>query len=146
MFKWDGKIEFKLAEVKGKDNAEMTLERVSKTFRKGITKASGYIKHDLRQLMDESIETYQAIDTGALKNSLHIKDDLLPNKAIWTVTYTAPYASFVHYGGMMLPYNNPHANMVYIPGRPWVEKGFAEADLGQLIERGVEEAWKLEFG
>lgn len=36
------------------------------------------------------------------------------------VTYGAPYANLVHNGGYILPYGNPNARPVYLPGRPWV--------------------------
>ena len=37
------------------------------------------------------------------------------------VSYIAPYANLVHYGGYIRPYGNKSARPVYLPGRPWID-------------------------
>ncbi len=65
--------------------------------------------------------TRDIYDTGGLYASqkLNISHQVTQSKL--TITYSAPYASLVHYGGYIRPYGNKNANTVLIPARPWVE-------------------------
>lgn len=56
------------------------------------------------------------IDTGELLRSQNVS---ATSKQIM-ITYSVPYAAFVHYGGYMIPYNNKNARPVYISPRPWI--------------------------
>lgn len=60
--------------------------------------------------------TRDIVDTGELLNSQSVKF----NGNEIEISYSAPYAQFVHEGGYMQPYGNPNAETVYIPGRPWI--------------------------
>lgn len=55
-------------------------------------------------------------DTGRLASSGGVTVEGLS----LVVTYGAPYARLVHDGGYILPYGNPNARPVYMPGRPWI--------------------------
>jgi hypothetical protein len=81
---------------------------------------------ELNSKLDEAMEssgwgwtegTRDIVDTGRLKNSaqINIKEDMIE------ISYEAPYAAIVHYGGYIQPYGNKNARPVYIPGRPWIE-------------------------
>lgn len=60
------------------------------------------------------------VDTGMLLSSQKTALKISQNKFIVEMTNTAPYATLVHYGGVVQPYGNKNANSVLIPGRPWV--------------------------
>ena len=59
--------------------------------------------------------------TGKLRESRKLTTKFLKTKSNLTIAYTAPYAAFMYYGGVMQPYGNKNAPSVIIPGRPWIE-------------------------
>ena len=61
------------------------------------------------------------VNSGKLKASREFKVSYGVTKASLAISYKAPYANFVYYGGVVQPYGNPKAPSVVIPGRPWVE-------------------------
>lgn len=60
------------------------------------------------------------IDKGTLKNSLKVSAKFLKTRTTFNISYSAPYAKFVHDGGYMVPYGDRRRATVYVPGRPWV--------------------------
>ena len=78
-------------------------------------------------------------DTGGLYSSQKLATSHQVTQSKLTVTYSAPYASLVHYGGYIQPYGNKNANSVLVPARPWVEAvlngthGQEKLDLGKFI-------------
>jgi phage gpG-like protein len=84
------------------------------------------IMNRLRAALDNALEAAvwqtskgaaDIVDTGALKRSLTMTST--PDGI--EISYRAPYASLVHYGGYVLPYGNTNADKVYIPPRPWLQ-------------------------
>lgn len=57
------------------------------------------------------------VDTGVLMQSMDVK----MTSAGLQISYSEPYAALVHYGGYIQPYGNRNAELVYLPGRPWVD-------------------------
>lgn len=138
---------------------------------KGVLRGGKYVQQDLRAALDLGLESPQwgwpretkrvngstagttrdIVDTGALKSSLKITEKNAQTKSTIGVTYTAPYAAMVHYGGAVQPYGNPRASTVIIPGRPWVSAvingthGFEKFDADEPYRRGIFEAWNEAF-
>ena len=83
--------------------------------------------------------TRDIYDTGGLYASQKLKTSHQVTQSKLTVTYLAPYASLVHYGGYVQPYGNKNANTVLIPARPWVEAvlngthGQKKIDLSKIL-------------
>ena len=98
---------------------------IVRKFQKAINDASQQIAVDLKQALDEAMRsgvwrtvdgTDDIIDTGALLASGKVT---VTDSGV-TISYDAPYAALVHYGGYIAPYGNQQAR-VYLPPRPWVE-------------------------
>jgi hypothetical protein len=56
------------------------------------------------------------VDTGELMASGRVT---LSENGI-TISYDAPYAALIHYGGYIHPYGNVNLR-VFLPPRPWIE-------------------------
>ena len=87
------------------------------------------------------------VDTGQLKSSKQVKYAQYPGSTAFSINYTAPYAKFVHFGGMMQPYGNKNAASVLVPARPWVEAvlygtyGMEKLPLKEIYGRAIRDAW-----
>lgn len=106
-----------------------------------------YIREALESALDDAMRSNiweggsDIVDTGELMDSLQvtIQGDTL------TMDYTADYASFVHYGGYVMPYGNRSIEKVYIPGRPWVDAviqgygGLQPVDFVEIYNRAFNE-------
>lgn len=90
---------------------------------------------EIHAKLDTEIIAQNLVDTGNLKSSLTI--DLRYN--VIDITYDAPYADLLHYGGYIRPYGNPNAKKVYIPGRPWVENVLNAYDFGDAFMRALDQ-------
>lgn len=123
------------------DPADSAFEDLKLRHEKGVKAVKEAISKDLDEMMAASWGwtggARDIIDTGALKESKKVAvsgDDIL-------ISYGAAYAQLIHYGGYVLPYGNPSAQKVYIPGRPWVgavlgvENGPLEATDWQSVYR-----------
>jgi phage gpG-like protein len=143
------KFEMK-AEIKFPSKAEIKASgtdpaKAVKAFQTGVLRGSNQVEADLPVALNQALEASvwgpfspktpyvskggqqraggmrNIVDTGALKDSLKIKTKFLQTKVSTVISYGAPYAAFVHYGGVIQPYGNQNANSVIIPARPWVE-------------------------
>lgn len=94
-------------------------------FRAAINRASLRISVELKAALDSALRsgvwsTPEGIadiyETGELLQSGSVT---LGANGI-EISYDAPYASLVHFGGYIHPYGNARAK-VYLPPRPWVE-------------------------
>lgn len=90
-------------------------------FERAINRASTRIAQDLQGALSAAMASgvwsgEDLIDTGELMNSGNVS---VTADGI-TISYDAPYAALVHYGGYIHPYGNINAR-VYLPPRPWVE-------------------------
>jgi hypothetical protein len=94
-------------------------------FQRAINRASQRIAIELKQALDGALSAgvwstpsgrADIIDTGELLQSGRV--DVTDNGV--TISYTAPYAALVHFGGYINPYGNTSAR-VYLPPRPWVD-------------------------
>lgn len=57
------------------------------------------------------------ISSGELLDSLNIQ---ITTKGL-SITFDAPYASIIHYGGYIVPYGNKNAERVYLAPRPFLD-------------------------
>jgi len=92
------------------------------------------VSDDLKGKLDASIVSYNLVETGNLKNSLII--DTSDNSI--KISYDAPYAALMHYGGYIIPYGNPNTQPVYIAPRPWIEVVLAVYDLSEIFYRNFD--------
>ena len=152
-------------EMKGQEVTKKMKLAINKAITRGVQKGITYVEAALRPALDNSMKsqwswgvgvagvaTRDIVDTGALMSSLKLKATFLQTKTKLDITYTKPYAAFVHYGGYVKPYGNQKANAVYLPGRPWVTAviegthGQPKFDSGKYFDQGIQEAWKAQFG
>lgn len=93
---------------------------------KAIKQGTSNLKLELETKLDQAVEfdgwgwtkgTRDIVDTGNLKNSASIA---LTADGI-DISYDAPYAGIIHYGGYIQPYGDNSRERVFIPGRPWIE-------------------------
>lgn len=90
---------------------------------KAVKQANQIISNRLGEALDAAMMSSawasgkDIIDTGQLKDSLVITT----TSGGIGVSYSAPYAALVHYGGYITPYGNQKLEKVYIAGRPWVD-------------------------
>ena len=145
-FAFDAKIEIQMPKVEGEADTKKMQLAINKALSKGAQKGGTYVSQSLKGVLDQSITNYKAIDTGRLKNSLEIREKFSQTKVGFSIIYKTPYAAFVHYGGVMKPYNNPAAASVTIPGRPWISDALENFDIRTPFDRGISEAWTAQFG
>lgn len=160
-FTFSQKLEIKMPKVDGKVETKKMKQAVNRALTKGAQKGATLVEADLKVALNTSINTkwqwpYGAprdiVDTGKLRDSLQIKTTFLQTKVQFQVAYTAPYAAFVHYGGMIKPYGNKNARDVLIPGRPWVQavfegtNGQKKFDMLKPFDIGISQAWSAQFG
>ena len=145
-FSFSAKIEIQMPKVDGKVDTKKMRMAVNKALVKGAQVGATYVQKDLRAVLDQSIDRFEAVDTGKLKNSLEIRAKFAQTKVGFSIIYKTPYAAFVHYGGVMQPYGNPNAAAVTIPGRPWITEGLKGFNLRAPFDRGISQAWSTQFG
>lgn len=94
-------------------------------FERAINRASERIAKDLQAALKDALRssvwrtpdgTDDIFDTGELLES----GTVTVTSSGLTISYSAPYAALVHYGGYINPYGNASAK-VYLPPRPWVD-------------------------
>lgn len=149
-----------MPKVEGKADTKKMQQAVNKALSKGAQKGATYVERNLKVALDNSIGsqwgwiqgTRDIVDTGRLMESLQIKAKFSQTKVGFEVIYKAPYAAFVHYGGLMKPYGNKNAADVLIPARPWVQAVFEgthgqpKFDMEKPFNEGISEAWTAQFG
>ena len=92
------------------------------------------------------------VDMGGLMASKKLKVSFQQTKASVAITYSAPYAALVHYGGYITPYGRPGRTAVSVPGRPWITatlqggNGITKFDADSILNAAIAEAWKAQFG
>ena len=145
-FSFKGKIEIQMPKVEGKIETAKMKAATNKALVKGAQRGATYVQQSLRGVLDASISSFGAVDTGTLRDSLEIRTRFLQTKVGFTIIYKTPYAAFVHYGGVIQPYGNPNAASVTIPGRPWIDAALRGYDIKTPFDRGISEAWTAQFG
>jgi phage gpG-like protein len=90
-------------------------------FEAAIDRANNKIAFDLKKALDDAIRSgvWQGTDifeTGSLMES----GTVIVGANGVTVSYDAPYAAIVHYGGYINPYGDVNRR-IYLPPRPWLE-------------------------
>ena len=91
------------------------------------------------------------VDTGFLRDSKSQKIVTKKYGAAIEGVYKAPYASTVHYGGMIRPYGVQGRQLVSLPPRKWVEAvlyggwGIEKLDVSSIIDDAVQKAWSKAF-
>ena len=156
-----------------KDDTEKMKAAMRKALVKGTQKGSTYVNQALRAALNNAMESSvwgwsgkvtmrmngqtagtprDIVDTGRLKNSLKIKESFAQTKTTFSISYSAPYAALVHYGGVIQPYGNSRAATVILPGRPWVSAtlngthGIERFNWSDAYSKGINEAWTAQFG
>jgi len=104
------------------------LERLVNVFRKFspqeiIDKLVVDINETLSEAIRSRIWEYNGglediVDSGQLLRSQSVSID---GDSI-NISYSAPYAALIHYGGYIQPYGNENTERAYIPPRPWVDE------------------------
>jgi hypothetical protein len=111
-----------LLELKSKG---VPQEEVLAILQGGINRASQRITVDLKAALDAALRSSiwptpsgsaDIYETGKLLESGTVSFD----KEGIKISYSAPYAALVHYGGYINPYGNSNSK-VYLPPRPWVD-------------------------
>ena len=99
---------------------------IQKRLNDAIANANARIAIELKAALDDAINasvwqaaggTADIVDTGELRES----GQVIATSTGIEVSYSAPYALLVHYGGYITPYGNTYAQKVYLPARPWLE-------------------------
>lgn len=99
--------------------------QILSAFKEGVNDATRRVVIDLKAALDEAMRsntwrvpsgTGDIIDSGALLESGEVRAG--PDGV--EISYSAPYAALVHYGGYIFPYGN-QSTRVYLPPRPWVD-------------------------
>lgn len=138
-----------LLTLKYKPSNERELMR---RLERGIADANKAIVNDLRTALADAMSSSNwpradgsrsdIIDTGELLSSGRVtatRDGI-------TITYDAPYAALVHFGGYINPYGDS-SRRVYLPPRPWVDAvlrggyGVNAFDFTSYYERHIAEAF-----
>lgn len=94
-------------------------------FERAINRASNRIKADMEIALRAAMLA-NAWKTPSGQADIYDTGELLSSGTVTvdsdgiTISYDAPYAALVHYGGYINPYGNQSAR-VYLPPRPWVE-------------------------
>lgn len=86
------------------------------------------------------------VDTTNLRDSM---DTSTADKKL-VITYTAPYANMVHYGGITNPYGRSKESFVY-PARPWISSllegtnGINKFPLLDIVNKNVKKEWATRY-
>ena len=100
-------------------------QKIINGFSKAISKASIRITTDLKKELDQAIKspiwnsnngTTDIYDTGQLMDS----GTVTASERGITISYDAPYAALIHYGGYIHPYGK-ETERIYLPPKPWVD-------------------------
>ncbi len=134
------KESFKTPKSKVETNGKQARLAAAKALISGVQSGAQQIESALPSLLDKALDstvwswprptirengtiaggTRSITDTGRLKASGRVKVKFLQTKTLFTIAYSAPYATLVHEGGYVLPYGDATRNPTYIPGRPWI--------------------------
>jgi len=172
MFNFDTKLSVSTPKAEVKIESKKHRVAANSAISKGVIAASTEIEKKLNDALRKSLssgswdwprETIRSngsiagtsrniVDTGALRDSQKITTRFLKTKLTMAISYSAPHAGIVYYGGVIQPYGNPNANSVTIPGRPWVEAvlngthGQEKFDILTPFNRAINAAWGSAFG
>ena len=102
-----------------------SLESLAGPLRRKVADANANIAGPLTEALNSAMAASwgwsqgarDIIDTGELRDSLEVT--IVDGQV--NISYSAPYAGLVHYGGYISPYGNASIEKVYLPGRPWVQ-------------------------
>lgn len=159
-------------DLKGKTDKQKAA--MKKALTTGVSRGLGRVETSLSKALDDAmrapvwnwtsgVTTFRQngeapssprniVDTGELMRSKKIKVAYLQTGGTVSVTYGAPYAALVHYGGAVRPYGKPGRSLVTVPKRPWIEAtinggyGIEKFDADKIINTAIQEAWTAQFG
>lgn len=104
---------------------KMNEARILNGLQNAIKRANARITVDLKAALDAALRAgVWSTPSGAA--DIYETGELLSSGSVTvgptgvTVSYDAPYAALVHYGGYIHPYGNMSAR-VYLPPRPWLD-------------------------
>lgn len=151
--------------MKGRDVSEATKaanDALNRGVTAGIRDSAIAIKPALNEAMAQSVWGWpnttirkntsdvraprDIVDTANLRDSMDTST--VGEKLV--ITYTAPYASMVHYGGITRPYGRGKDSFVY-PARPWIssllegKNGINKFPLMDIIDRNVKKEWATRY-
>ncbi len=171
-FDFSTKLEILPPKIDMKDNTPKMKRAMNAALVEGTIKAAAYVQRDLREALDKAMDSNiwawggntlrkngsmagtvrDIVDTGKLRKSLLIKEKNLKTKTTLSIQYRTPYAALVHYGGVVVPYNNVNAGTVLVPARPWIEAtlkgthGITKFSMSKPMNDGFNEVWSRKFG
>lgn len=102
-----------------------SAKEVLSSFQAAVNRASIRIATDLKIALDDALRS-GVWDTLTGSADIYDTGELLASGTVSvtgngvSISYDAPYAALVHYGGYVSPYGNQSAR-VYLPPRPWIE-------------------------
>lgn len=144
-FTYGGDVQLPQLKVRVKDDS--ALKEIANKLKQVNELAVELMREEIEKALNEIMSSNvwpsgsDLIDTGELMNSLQVT----VNGDTVRMSYTADYASLVHYGGYIQPYGNSKVEKVYIPGRPWVQAvvdgtaGTAPIDLSAIYNRAFKQ-------
>ena len=116
------------AKIKGPirlGKVKMNEARILNGLQTAIGRANARIAVDLKVALDAALRA-GVWSTPSGVGDIYETGELLSSGSVTvgpdgvTVSYDAPYAALVHYGGYIHPYGNMSAR-VYLPPRPWLD-------------------------
>jgi hypothetical protein len=90
-------------------------------------------------------------DTGKLYRSQKVVSRYSGGVLGFAISYSAPYAYLVHYGGAQRPYGDVTRPLRLLPGRPWVyatvkgTHGIEKYDLNRHLSAAIKQEWLARF-
>ena len=167
---FNARFEMPRMQLKGKSLPVMqdaASQAIETGLSRGIREAGRKIEPALYEAMNQSVWNWpntttrkngsdtkaprDIIDTQNLKNSLSVNTETGYKFSTITITYTAPYANIVHYGGITRPYGKKTGDTFVYPARPWISSmltgsnGIKEFKVLDYVDESVNKAWKLRY-
>lgn len=170
---YDLTAKFKIPTIKANQStSKKEAQAANSAISKGVIKGSSDVEKQLPAELDKSMgqaiwgpfnpkENYMSrggqlrgsgqrslIDTGELRDSLKISTAFGKTQTKTKITYSAPYATITHEGGVIQPYGNPNASAVLLPARPWITYTLGDSDgqkgrydVAAVYTKAIDNSW-----
>jgi len=160
------KASFKTPKVSVDSDDKKARLRANAAMQRGLLGASEEVESKLPSVLNRAMESpiwdwtgitrrkngstvgspRDIVDTGRLRDSLNIKVKYLKTKTDFIITYTAPYATLIHEGGVVA---GKGSDSIF-PARPWIRavlepgfSGFEAYDYKRVFEQHIVRDWDL---
>lgn len=167
---FNSRFEMPAMQFKGRSLTVMqdaASQAIESGMARGIREAGEQIKPALNEAMSQSVWNWpnttirkngsdtkaprDIVDTQNLKTSLDVNTETGYQFSTITITYTAPYANIVHYGGITRPYGRKTGETFVYPARPWISSmltgsnGIEQFKVLDYVDKSVEKVWRLRY-